>query len=128
MCWITYHDYYYLNCTYAWDYHWKGISQEGYHVRENRHIDYGNLEYETMLRFLYLLDEQVRNCLDYLIDYWPFLDVCNEPHLSSIHGVIMTGDIIEIYLAGFRGETVFATHSMYASMQMAEHSQPSTPI
>ena len=78
--------------------------------------------------FLYLLDEQVRNCLDYLIDYWPFLDVCNEPHLSSIHGVIMTGDIIEIYLAGFRGETVFATHSMYASMQMAEHSQLSTPI
>ena len=51
MCWITYHDYYYLNGKYAWDYRWKVISQEGYHVRKNRHIDYGNLEYVTMLRF-----------------------------------------------------------------------------
>ena len=107
MCWITYHDYYYLNGKYAWDYRWKVISQEGYHVRKNRHIDYGNLEYETMLRFLYLLDEHVRNCLNYLIDYWPSLDVCKEPHLSSTHGVSMKGDIIEIYLAGLRGETVF---------------------
>ena len=107
MCWITYHDYYYLNGKYAWDYRWKVISQEGYHVRKNRHIDYGNLEYETMLRFLYLLDEHIRNCLNYLIDYWPSLDVCKEPHLSSTHGVSMKGDIIEIYLAGLRGETVF---------------------
>ncbi len=48
MCWITCHDYYYLNGKYAWDYRWKVISQEGYNVRNNRHIDYGNLEYETM--------------------------------------------------------------------------------
>ena len=107
MCWITYHDYYYLNGKYSWDYRWKVISQKGYHVRKNRHIDYGNLEYETMLRFLYLLDEHVRNCLDFLIDYWPSLDVSKEPHLSSTHGVSMKGDIIEIYLAGLRGETVF---------------------
>ena len=107
MCWITYHDYYYLNGKYSWDYRWKVISQKGYHVRKNRHIDYGNLEYETMLRFLYLLDEHVRNCLNYLIDYWPSLDVCKEQHLSSTHGVSMKGDIIEIYLAGLRGEPVF---------------------
>ena len=78
-----------------------------YHVRKNRHIDYGNLEYETMLRFLYLIDEHVARCLDYLIEYWPSLDVCEEPHLSSRHGVSMKGDIIEIYLAGLRGEIVF---------------------
>ena len=113
MCWITYHDYYYLNGKYAWDYRWKVISQEGYHVRKNRHIDYGNLEYVTMLRFLYLLDEHVARCLDYLIEYWPSLDVCEEPHLSSSHGVSMKGDIIEIYLAG---------------MQTAWHCQPSTNI
>ena len=58
MCWITYHDHYYLNGQYAMDYHWKGISQEGHLYRTNRHIDYGNLEHETMLLFPYLLDEQ----------------------------------------------------------------------
>ena len=36
-----------------------------------------------------------------------YIDVCKEPHLSSTHGVSMKGDIIEIYLAGLRGETVF---------------------
>ena len=118
MCWITYHDY--LQGESAWDYCWKGISRKGYRAKKNRHIDYGNLEYETILRFLYLLDEHVRNCLNYLIDYWPSLDVCKEPHLSSTHGVSMKGDIIEIYLAGLRGEPVFsATHSKYASMQTA---------
>ena len=60
-----------------------------------------------MLRFLYLFDEHVRYYLRYLIDYWPSLDVCAGPHLSSTHGVSMKGDIIEIYLAGLRGETVF---------------------
>ncbi len=60
-----------------------------------------------MLRFLYLFDEHVRTYLDYLIHYWPSLDVCEGPHLSSPHGVSMKGDIIEIYLAGLRGEAVF---------------------
>ena len=105
MCWITYHDY--LQGESAWAYRWKGISRKGYHVRKNIHIDYGNLEYVTMMRFLYLFDDHVAKCLDYLTEYWPSLSVCEEPHLSSRHGVSMTGDIIEIYLAGLRGETVF---------------------
>ncbi len=43
---------------------------------KNRRINYGNLEYVTMMRFLYLLDDHVAKCLDYLIEYWPSLTVC----------------------------------------------------
>ena len=105
MCWITYHDY--LHGQSSWTFRWKGISTNGYHVRRNRHIDYGNLEYVAMLRFLCLIDAEIAKFLDYLIEYWPSLSVCEGPHLCSKHGVSMKGDIIEIYLAGLRGETLF---------------------
>ena len=105
MCWITYHDY--LRGESSWAFRWKGISTKGYHVKRNRHIDYGNLEYVAMLRFLCLIDEDVAKFLDYLIEYWPSLSVCEGPHFSSKHGVSMKGDIIEIYLAALRGDTLF---------------------
>ena len=43
---------------------------------KNIHIDYGNLEYVTMMRFLYLFDDHVAKCLDYLTEYWPSLHKC----------------------------------------------------
>ena len=50
MSWITYHDY--LRGESSWTFRWKDISTNGYHVRRNRLIDYGNLEYVAMLRCL----------------------------------------------------------------------------
>ena len=106
MSWITYHDY--LRGESSWTFRWKDISTNGYHIRRNRLIDYGNLEYVAMLRFLCLIDEEIAKFLDYLTEYWPSLSVYEGPHLCSEHGVSMKGDIIEIYLAGLRGEPLFA--------------------
>ena len=61
-----------------------------------------------MLCFLCLIDEEIAKFLDYLTEYWPSLSVYEEPHRCSEHGVSMKGEIIEIYLAGLRGETLFA--------------------
>ena len=105
MCWLSYDDN--LRGESAWTYRWKPISCDGYHVKKNHIIDYGNMEYVTILRFLYLYDEYIAQCLDYLISRWPSLNVCQEPHLSSWHGVSMKGDVIEIYLAALRGELIF---------------------
>ena len=72
MCWITYHDY--QQGQSAWTYRWKGTSHDGYHLRKNKLIDYGNQEYVTILRFLHMLDDDIAKCLDYLITYWPSLN------------------------------------------------------
>ena len=98
MCWITYHDY--LRGESSWTFRWTCVSTNGYHVRRNKHIDYGNLEYVAMLRFLCLMDEEMAKLVDYLTEYWPSLSVYEGPHLCSKHIVNMKGDIIEIYLAG----------------------------
>ena len=106
LCWITYHDY--SRGESSWNVRWKSVSRDGYHVRRNRHIDYGNLEYVAMLRFLCLIDEEIAKFVDYLTEYWPSFRVYEGPHLCSMHGVSMKGDIIEIYLAALRGDTHFA--------------------
>ncbi len=106
LCWITYHDY--SRGESSWNFRWKSVSRDGYHVRRNRHIDYGNLEYVAMLRFLCLIDEEIAKFVDYLTEYWPSLSVYEGPHLCSMHGVSMKGDVIEIYLAALRGDTHFA--------------------
>ena len=71
-----------------------------YHVRRNKHIDYGNLEYVAMQRFLCLMDDEMAKFVDYLTEYWPSLSVYEGPRLCSKHIVNMKGDIIEDYLAG----------------------------
>ena len=101
LCWITYHDY--SRGESSWNVRWKSVSRDGYHVRRNRHIDYGNLEYVAMLRFLCLIDEEIAKFVDYLTEYWPSFRVYEGPHLCSMHGVSMKGDIIEIYLAKWVG-------------------------
>ena len=105
MCWLSNNDH--LQGESSWTFRWKALSHDGYHVRKNQIIDYGNMEYVTIVRFLYLYDEYMAQCFDYLISLWPSLDVCPGPHLSSWHGVSMNGDVIEIYLAALRGERVF---------------------
>ena len=71
MCWLSYNDH--LQGESAWTYRWKAISCDGYHVKKNHIIDYGNMEHVTILRFLYLYEKYVAQCLDYLISRWPSL-------------------------------------------------------
>ena len=42
MCWLSYDDNLQGEC--AWTYRWKPISCDGYHVKKNHIIDYGNME------------------------------------------------------------------------------------
>ena len=45
------------------DVRWKGISANCYHVKRNRHLDYGNLEYVAILCYLCLIDDEIAKFL-----------------------------------------------------------------
>ena len=104
MCWITHHDHYYLNGQYAMDYHLERYlarrpslqNKQAHRLWQSGAWDDASFSLSAWWAGF-----------EHLIDFWPSLDVSNELHLVSIHGVSMKGDIIEKYLAGLRGETAF---------------------
>ena len=104
MCNHSYNDYMSRgDCT--WDYRWKPVSHQGSDWRRHREIDYGNVEYASILQFFYLQDRYCACCIDYLVTYWPSIDPCRMPQTS--HGINMQGDIIENCLAALRGHADF---------------------
>ena len=104
MCNHSYNDYMSRgDCT--WDYRWKPVSHQGSDWRRHREIDYGNVEYASILQFFYLQDRYCACYIDYLVTYWPSIDPCRMPQTSD--GIIMQGDIIEICLAALRGHEDF---------------------
>ena len=90
----------------AWKYRWKELSQNGYDVHKNCWVDYGNAEYASLFGFLYLHDDFLKKCLDFIITYWPSLG----PDCDSEHAYSMKGDVLEICLAALRGDQLFVDH------------------
>ena len=106
MCIITFTDHASSETTPGWDYRWKPTSEHGYDVGYgNRCVDYGNMEYATILQFLYLQDQYCQEYIDYLVSYWPSIHPASWP--LSNHAVEMQGDVIEIFLAALRGHDNF---------------------
>ena len=106
MCCITYDDYQTSAQTPGWDYRWKPTSRLGCDVRRrDRIVDYGNMEYATILQLLYLQDSCCRERIDFISEYWHSIHPLKRP--LSDHCVEMQGDVIEVCLAALRGHPYF---------------------
>lgn len=106
MCILTHHDYTLRGDWPAWEHRWKPVSAKGCDVIRGRIVDYGNVEYATILQFLYLQDSNCKQAIDYLVIYWASIHP-TDPHHYTEHGVSMQGDVIEICLAALRGHPDF---------------------
>ena len=85
----------------------KTLSEGGYDTTCNglRIIDYGNWEYTSVLGALCLIQPSLHSLLNRLQVTWPSLDMWFEP--KSDHQYEMLGDIMEIVMAGLRGDAFF---------------------
>ena len=85
---------------------WKLVSMHGYDVsKKNLKIDDGNLEYATLLQFLYYHDAWCREYIDYLVYFWPPIHPCNPCEYTD--SLNMQGDVIRICIAALRGHEDF---------------------
>ena len=89
----------------VWADHWELVSEEGYDVKHNRPVDYGDVVYNMLLGCICRNSNYCRNCMLWFgLHHFPALRPDSSLTLGSVE---MHGDVFKICMAVLRGHVEF---------------------